>query len=64
MIADKRLRGSVHPAYFWGLGAYVATFAVSMAIAYSPIGLAITDWFIAGTPGAERPIEPFLPPGF
>jgi hypothetical protein len=64
MIIDKRVRGNVHPAYFWGLGAYVVVFAVSMAIAYSPIGLAITDWFISGTPGAQRPIEPFLPPGF
>jgi len=64
MIADKRKRGSVHPAYLWGLGAYVGIFFLSMAIAYSPIGLAFTDWIIAGTPGAERPIEPFLPPGF
>lgn len=64
MIADKRVRGNVHSAYFWGLGAYVGIFAVSMAIAYSPIGLAITDRIIAGTPGAERPIDPFLPTGF
>lgn len=64
MIADKRSRGSVHPAYYWGLGAYVATFAVSMALAYSPIGYAVTEWVIAGTPGAERPMEPFWPEGF
>ena len=37
---------------------------VSMLLAFSPIGYAITDWVIAGTPGAERPIDPFLPPGF
>lgn len=64
MIADKRMRGSVHPAYLWGLGAYIGIFVLSMALAYSPTGLAITDWIVAGTPGAERPIEPFLPPGF
>ena len=64
IIADLRGRGSVHPAYWWGLGAYVLTFAVSMAIAYSPIGIAVTEWVVAGTPGAERPMEPFLPEGF
>ncbi len=64
MIADKRSQGRVHTAYWWGLGAYVATFAVSMALAYSPIGYAVTDWIVAGTPGAERPMEPFLPEGF
>ena len=64
MIADKRSRGSVHPAYWWGLGAYVGTFAVSMALAFSPLGYAVTEWLIAGTPGAERPMEPFWPEGF
>ncbi len=64
MIADKRSRGSVHPAYWWGLGAYVITFAISMAIAYSPLGYAVTEWIVAGTPGADRPMEPFLPEGF
>ena len=63
MIADKRSRGRIHPAYVWGLGAYIGVFIVSMAIAYSPIGFAFTEWLIAGTPGAERPIEAFLPPG-
>ncbi|MGB7371732.1 hypothetical protein [Erythrobacter sp.] len=64
MIADLRREGEVHPAYWCGLGAYVATFAVSMALAYSPLGIAVSEWVVAGTPGAERPLEPFLPPGF
>jgi hypothetical protein len=64
MIADLRREGRVHPAYWWGFGAYVAVFAASMLFAYSPAGYAITEWVIAGTPGAERPMEPFLPPGF
>lgn len=64
IIADLRSRGSVHPAYWWGLGVYLGTFAVSMALAFSPIGYALTEWLIAGTPGAERPMEAFLPPGF
>lgn len=64
MIADKRREGRVHPAYWWGLGIYVAAFAFSMLLAYSPPGYAFTEWLIAGTPGAERPMEAFLPPGF
>lgn len=64
IVADLRKRDSVHPAYWWGLGAYVATFIVSMILAFSPFGMAVTEWVIAGTPGAERPMEAFLPPGF
>ena len=63
MAVDKRVRGQIHPAYYWGLGLYIGTFVVSMAIAYSPLGLAITDWIIEGSNGANRPIEAFLPPG-
>ena len=64
MIADKRRDGAVHPAYWWGLGIYAGTFVVSMLFAYSPLGFAFTEWVIAGTPGAERPMQAFLPPGF
>lgn len=64
MIADKRSRGRVHPAYWYGLGIYAGVFALSMALAYTPIGYALTEWVVAGTPGAERPMEAFLPPDF
>lgn len=64
MVADKRRRGSVHPAYVWGTGIYVATFIGSMLLAFSPVGYAITHAIIDGTPGAARPMEAFLPPGF
>lgn len=64
MAADFRRYGRVHPALIWGTGAYVATFVVSMLLAYSAVGQAATDWVVAGTPGAERPAEAFLPPGF
>jgi len=64
IAADLRREGRVHPAYLWGLGVYVGVFAVSMGIAYSPLGIGFTEWLIAGTPGAERPMAPFLPPGF
>ena len=64
MIADKRRLGYVHPAYLWGTGIVAATFVGSMALAFSPPGYAFTEWVIAGSPGAGRPMEAFLPPGF
>jgi hypothetical protein len=64
MIADKRASGRVHPAYWYGLGIYVTVFAASMVLANSSLGLGFTDWIISGTPGAERPLEAFLPEGF
>lgn len=64
MIADWRRDGRVHPAWWWGVGIDVGVFAASMALAYSPLGYAITEWVIAGTPGAARPMAAFLPPGF
>lgn len=64
MVADWRANGRVHPAYWWGMGINVGGFLVSMAVAYSPLGYAITEAVIAGTLGAERPMAAFLPPGF
>ena len=64
MLVDWRTNGRVHPAYWWGMGINVGGFLASMALAYSPVGYAITEAVIAGTPGAERPMGPFLPPGF
>lgn len=64
MIADKRRDGRVHPALWWGTGVYVASFAASMALAYSPVGYAITAKVVAGTEGENRPMEAYLPPDF
>lgn len=64
MIADRRRTGAVHPAWWWGAGVFAASFCLAQAIAFSPIGAAITHAVIDGTPGAERPMEGFLPPGF
>lgn len=64
MIADKRRFGSVHPAWFWAVGLVIGVQALSDVIAYSDWGVAFTRDFVAGTPGAERPMEAQLPPGF
>jgi hypothetical protein len=42
MIWDKRHRGAVHPAYYWGAGALVAWVTLSFAIASLPPVLALT----------------------
>lgn len=64
MLVDWRRNGHVHPAYWWGMGINVGAFLASMLLAWSPLGYAITEWVVAGTPGAARPMEAFLPPGF
>lgn len=64
MWADWRRDRRVHPAYWWGMAINVGVFVLSMAIAYSPLGYAFAEWLVAGTPGGERPMAAFLPPGF
>lgn len=64
MVVDRRANGRIHPAYWWGMAINVGGFLASMALAYSPLGYAITEAVIAGTPGAQRPMAAFLPPGF
>ncbi len=64
MLADWRQDGRVHPAYWWGLGLYLGVFAAFTAFAHTAPAMVVTEWLIAGTPGAERPMEAFLPPDF
>jgi len=61
-LADKRRYGRAHPAWLWGIGTVIAIQVVADLIAYSPTGLQFTEWFVAGTPGAERSMEAFFPP--
>lgn len=62
MVADKRRHGRVHPAWLWGFGLIVGLQVIADLIAYSPPGYQFTEWFLAGTPGAERQMEAFFPP--
>ena len=64
MIHDKRTSGKVHPAWLWGAGVIVAGQLVAELIAYSSLGVSLTQQVLAGTPGADRPMAAFLPPGF
>jgi len=62
MLADKRRYGAVHPAWLWGIGIVLGLQVVADLIAYSDAGIAFTERFLAGTPGAERQMEAFFPP--
>lgn len=62
MLADKRRYSSIHPAWYWGIGIVVGLQVVADLIGYSPLGYQFTEWFLAGTPGAERQMEAFFPP--
>lgn len=64
MLADRRRYGIVHPAWFWGVGLFAGLQIAGEIIAYSEAGVEFTRWFLDGTPGAERPMAAFLPPGF
>lgn len=59
---DSRRRGSVHPAWKWGLAAWLATFATIEALTYSSPGLSIYDAVVAGHPGANVDPLAFPPP--
>jgi hypothetical protein len=61
ILADKRRYGKAHPAWFWGIGLVVALQIVADLIAYSPVGYRITEQVLAGTPGAARQMEAFVP---
>jgi hypothetical protein len=62
MIADKLRYGRIHPAWLCGIGLPVALQLVATLFANSGTGIAFTEWFLAGTPGADRPMAAFIPP--
>ena len=59
---DARRRGGVHPAWLWGIGVTVATFVVTQAITYSPVGTSIYRVVTEGSRGASVPPLEFPPP--
>lgn len=63
IVADIRRVGRPHPAWFWGIGIVVGAQIVADLVAYSPWGIEFTRQFVAGTPGAERPMAAFIPGG-
>lgn len=62
VVADLRRRGSVHPAWRYGIGAMLACFVLTEAITYSPAGTALYRVVTAGSPGASVDPLGFAPP--
>lgn len=62
MWADMRRGGRVHPAWKWGVATIVASFLLTEAITYSPVGTAIHAAATKGSPGAAVPPLEFQPP--
>lgn len=62
MIRDRRKYGRVHPAWWWGVLAFLAVIPVSHVLANSAIGDALYAWVTAGHPGAQVPGMEFAPP--
>jgi uncharacterized membrane protein YozB (DUF420 family) len=61
ILADRRRYGRAHPAWFWGIGVVIGIQVVADFLAYSALGPQFTEWFLAGTPGADRPMAAFMP---
>ena len=62
IVADLRRGGRVHPAWTWGIAVLIGSFALTQAVTYSPVGLAIFDVVTEGSPGAAVPPLEFPPP--
>lgn len=62
MAADLRRSGRVHPAWLWGVGAMLATVALTEAITYGPVGERLYETVAAGSPGAAVAPLAFPPP--
>ncbi|WP_241216768.1 hypothetical protein [Sphingomonas koreensis] len=61
MIGDYRRDGRVHPAWWWGLGAFLGVMILTELIVYSPLGSAIYRAVTAGSPGAVAAPLDFAP---
>lgn len=62
VLADLRRTGTVHRAWYWGIGTIIGSALLTNAIAYGSLGPAIYHAVTAGSPGASvAPLE-FPPP--
>jgi len=63
IFGDVRRSGRAHPAWRYGIATMLATVVVTEAITYSPVGAAIYDAAVKGSPGASiAPLDFANPP--
>ncbi len=60
--SDARRSGLVHPAWRWGIAAMLASFILTQALAYGPLGTPIYDAVTHGSPGTGVDPLAFPPP--
>jgi hypothetical protein len=62
VLADIRRTGRAHPAWRYGIAALLASFVLTEALTYSPVGTALYRVVTDGSPGASVPALEFAPP--
>lgn len=62
MIHDWRSQRRIHPAWFWSIGVLVGALLLARLIGFSPIGAAIYDSIVEGTPQAGTNGLDYPPP--
>jgi hypothetical protein len=62
MIADRKRHGRVHPAWIWASVVPIAALVVGEAVGSTEWAKEYVAAHVAGTPGAERTMEAYLPP--
>lgn len=68
VLYDWRTHGRPHPAWFWGIGMLIGATLLARVIGFSPVGEAVYEAVVAGTPlagtsGLGFPPPPGPPPG-
>lgn len=56
-MRDRRHRGAVHAAWWWGMATAVGVVVLIQIVAYSALGLSIYEAVTAGSPAALPPME-------
>lgn len=63
MVMDRRVHGRIHSAWWWSLLVPFAALGIGEVIGATNYARTWVAGHVEGTPGEERPAEPFMPPG-
>ncbi len=62
ILYDWRTHGRPHPAWFWGIGVVLGVVILARLLAFSPVGEAVFDAVVTGTPLAGTSGLDYSPP--